>query len=63
MSDHVKQECLLDSKAAATVLGVSHWWLLKARTNGTGPKFVKIGRAIRYSTADLIDFINANKHE
>jgi predicted DNA-binding transcriptional regulator AlpA len=62
MSDEAKHEPLLDSKAAATVLGVSHWWLLKARSNGTGPKFIKIGRAVRYSKADLLDFINNNKH-
>jgi predicted DNA-binding transcriptional regulator AlpA len=57
-----RDECLMESFEAAEFLGVSIWWLVKARSNGTGPKFIKIGRAIRYSKSDLLDFINSNKH-
>jgi predicted DNA-binding transcriptional regulator AlpA len=53
-------ECLMDSFEAAEFLGVSIWWLVKHRRDGTGPKYIKIGRAVRYSKADLLDFIRNN---
>lgn len=60
MSD--EKEHLLDTRAAADFLDISYWWLVKARRSGRGPKFIKIGRATRYSKADILDFINNNKH-
>jgi len=44
---------LLDTAGAAKFIGLSVWWLVKARSNGTGPNFIKIGRAVRYSKARL----------
>lgn len=55
-----QDDALLNSAEAAKFIGLSVWWLAKARSNGTGPKFVKIGRAIRYSRASLIDFIKSH---
>jgi predicted DNA-binding transcriptional regulator AlpA len=53
-----QDDALLNSAEAAKFIGLSVWWLAKARSNGTGPKFIKIGRAVRYSRANLIDFID-----
>jgi predicted DNA-binding transcriptional regulator AlpA len=39
---------VLDTKAAAQYLGVSHQWLEVARVRGTGPAFVRVGRCVRY---------------
>jgi predicted DNA-binding transcriptional regulator AlpA len=50
-------EPLLDPKEAATVLKVSTSWLAKARVQGDGPEFVKIGRAVRYPESSLHKFI------
>lgn len=60
MSD--EHEHLLDTQAAADLLGLSYDWLVKARQAHTGPKFIRIGRAIRYSKAALLDFIQKNTH-
>lgn len=54
---------LLDTAGAAKFIGLSVWWLVKARSNGTGPNFIKIGRAVRYSKASLIDFIKRHTRE
>jgi predicted DNA-binding transcriptional regulator AlpA len=53
----------MNSAKAAKFIGLSVWWLVKARSNGTGPKFIKIGRAVRYSRASLLDFIKRNTHD
>jgi predicted DNA-binding transcriptional regulator AlpA len=46
-------EILLDTGAAARRLGVSPSFLAKARMQGTGPRYRKLGRAVRYAQADL----------
>jgi predicted DNA-binding transcriptional regulator AlpA len=58
-----QDEALMDSQEAAKFIGLSVWWLLKARNKGSGPKYVKIGRAVRYSKASLLDFIQRNTHD
>jgi predicted DNA-binding transcriptional regulator AlpA len=50
---------LLHPKVAATVLNVSLSWLAKARLSGTGPRYVKIGRAVRYPESSLREFIRS----
>jgi predicted DNA-binding transcriptional regulator AlpA len=40
---------LLHPVQVAKLLGVSPSWLAKSRLNGTGPRFIKIGRAVRYA--------------
>ena len=32
-------------------------WLAKSRLNGTGPRFIKIGRAVRYAMSAVREFI------
>jgi predicted DNA-binding transcriptional regulator AlpA len=56
-------DALLTSAEAAKFMGLSVWWLVKARSNATGPKFIKIGRAVRYSKASLIDFIKRHTRD
>jgi predicted DNA-binding transcriptional regulator AlpA len=51
---------LLTEKEAALVLGVSVYTLQKWRLRRVGPRYVKLGRAIRYRMSDLLDFISGN---
>jgi predicted DNA-binding transcriptional regulator AlpA len=48
---------LLHPPHVAKLLGVSSSWLAKSRLNGTGPRFIKIGRAVRYAHSAVRDFI------
>jgi predicted DNA-binding transcriptional regulator AlpA len=50
---------LLPPRDAAKILGVSTSWLAKARLSGDGPKYVKIGRSVRYLESDLHEYIKA----
>jgi len=51
---------LLQPKEVAKLLSVSLSWLAKSRLTGTGPSFVKIGRAVRYLESAVREFITAN---
>jgi predicted DNA-binding transcriptional regulator AlpA len=53
-------EALLTAHEAAALLSVSASYLAKARMRGEGPRYVKIGRAVRYRHADLAGWIAAN---
>jgi len=46
---------------AARYIGMSHIWLRQSRIKGTGPAYIRIGRAIRYLIADLDAFIAARR--
>jgi predicted DNA-binding transcriptional regulator AlpA len=48
---------LLHPQDAAKILNVSTSWLAKARLSGDGPRFVKIGRAVRYLESSLREYI------
>jgi len=50
---------LLVPKVTAIVLNASLSWLAKARLSGTGPRYVKIGRAVRYPESSLREFIKS----
>jgi predicted DNA-binding transcriptional regulator AlpA len=50
-------EPLLHPAQVAKLLGVSLSWLAKSRLNGTGPRFIKIGRAVRYALSAVREFI------
>ena len=52
---------LLHSAHVAKVLGVSSSWLAKSRLNGTGPRFIKIGRAVRYSLSTVREYIRSRQ--
>jgi hypothetical protein len=61
-------EVLLLPEEAAEILKLSTSWLAKARMEGTGPEFIKFGRAVRYKQSSLLKFIqeqsrtNTNEH-
>lgn len=48
---------------AAKYLGMSIAYMRKARTNGRGPAYIRIGRAVRYRVADLEHFITSHRVE
>lgn len=48
---------------AAVILHVSKSTLQRMRREGTGPAFIRYGtRTIRYSSADLIRWMNRGRH-
>jgi predicted DNA-binding transcriptional regulator AlpA len=52
---------LLHPGQVAKLLSVSLSWLAKSRMNGTGPRFIKIGRAVRYATSALHEYIKGRQ--
>jgi predicted DNA-binding transcriptional regulator AlpA len=54
-------ERLLTPKEAAHLLRVSLSWLAKSRMRGDGPPYIRIGRSIRYSEADLIQWMKSRR--
>lgn len=47
----------LDNRQAAEYLSVSESFLNKTRHFGTGPRFYRVGRAIRYAAEDLDEWM------
>ena len=35
-------------------------WAARLRQDGTGPKFVKVGRQVRYRLSDVLEWLEAN---
>ena len=50
---------LLTAPEAADLLNVSTSFLMKARLRGDGPRYRKVGRAVRYFEADVLDWLKA----
>lgn len=50
-------DTLLTGREAASLLRLSERTLERHRTTGTGPRYVALGRAIRYRRRDLLDWI------
>jgi hypothetical protein len=50
---------LLTPKEAARFLKLSDSFLAKARMRGDGPRYRKLSRAVRYTTADLLLWLKA----
>lgn len=52
---------LLTTEEAAKALNLSKTWLEQLRSAGRGgPKFVRLGRAVRYRPEDLTAWLEAN---
>jgi excisionase family DNA binding protein len=51
---------LIDESTLASRLGVSRSTLQSWRYSGRGPRFIKLGRMIRYRTADVDAYLQAN---
>lgn len=52
-------QTLLNTAEAAAAIRLAIATLEKMRVHGTGPKFLKLGRAVRYRRADLDDWLGA----
>jgi predicted DNA-binding transcriptional regulator AlpA len=59
----MESQKLLDTAKAADFLAVSIALLNKFRIQGGGPKYVKIGRSVRYSQAALAIWLTQNERE
>ena len=59
----VIQELLLTESETARRLGISVSGLRKWRREGQGPRFIRLGRLIRYSVPDLEEWLVANRQE
>jgi len=57
-----QSDALLTPDEAAAYLKLSKSWLAKARLNGNGPPYHKLGGCIRYSLGALQQWIKANQH-
>lgn len=57
-SDEQTLPKLLTTKEAAKMASVSVKFLEKLRYQRSGPKYLKLGRCVRYSTPDLADWIS-----
>jgi predicted DNA-binding transcriptional regulator AlpA len=49
---------LFDQRHAARLLGLSVRTLERHRVAGTGPRFVRLGRLVRYREVDLADWVH-----
>ena len=50
-------EPLLTPPQTGKLLGVSDSWLAKARLRGDGPRYVKIGRSVRYPRSYVLEYL------
>ncbi len=51
----------VDTRRAAELIGMSKRTLEKWRGEGTGPPFLKLGRRVLYSVADLEEWIRSRR--
>ena len=58
-----KVETLLTTEQAAWLLRISRKTLERMRVEGRGPRFVKLGRCVRYRQRDLLTWISTNTHQ
>jgi predicted DNA-binding transcriptional regulator AlpA len=52
---------LLTPKETADRLKVSLSWLAKARMNGDGPPYIRVGRSVRYSETALLQWMKSRQ--
>lgn len=52
---------MLTNARAAEFLGVQPGTLKKWRSQGVGPIYYKVGRAIRYKRSDLLQYLKARQ--
>lgn len=61
MTDENQNRAVMTVSEAAEYLGLAQSTLNKWRCFGGGPKFLKLGKAIRYRLSDLDDFLAAHQ--
>ena len=52
-------DSLLNQRQAAALLGLSVRTLERHRVAGTGPRFTRLGRLVRYRPQDLADWVES----
>jgi hypothetical protein len=52
---------VLTPKQAAELLNLSTSWLAKQRLNGGGPPYIKMGGAVRYNAAVLLEWMKGKQ--
>jgi len=52
---------VMNTEEAARYLGMSTQWLEVSRVKGTGPRFCRLGRAIRYRREALDEWLIAHE--
>lgn len=50
----------VNTRGAAAYVGFTEQWMRSMRTDGTGPRYLKVGRAVRYRVADLDAWMEAH---
>jgi len=53
------QKGALNEREAAAEYGLSTAWFQRKRWDGTGPRYLKVGRAIRYPRVELDKYFSA----
>jgi predicted DNA-binding transcriptional regulator AlpA len=53
---------IVNTKVAAAIADMSPRTLERKRVSGTGPKFLKLGKSVRYRISDIEDWLIANEH-
>ena len=54
---------LLTVREVASITGLSVSTLNKRRISSGGPRFVRLGRSVRYELSDVLDHVARNKFE
>jgi predicted DNA-binding transcriptional regulator AlpA len=60
MKTDTTNDKLLDTRAAASLLGLNPDTLRNWRCQGVGPAFVRLGRAVRYRPTDVEAYVRSN---
>ena len=58
----LEDEPLVDTNEAARILGTTQAAVTQMRVRNVGPRFVKLGRSVRYRPQDLRDWIEEHVH-
>jgi hypothetical protein len=52
---------LHDPETTARMLGIKKQQLAVLRLRGAGPRFLRVGRLVRYDIADVLEYIESQK--
>lgn len=53
---------LLSTEEAAALIGIKPGTLAIWRTTGKSPRFIKVGKLVRYHERDIIEWLDAHTH-
>ena len=59
-TDSASDSPMISTREAAKITGLSHRTLEKKRRHGTGPRFCRLGGAVRYRRSDVEAWIEAH---